>query len=36
MQNKCFNCQYFMTCNKASPEIKNCELFKPIEVIEEK
>jgi hypothetical protein len=27
MQNKCFNCQYFMTCKKASPEIKNCDWF---------
>lgn len=27
MQNKCFNCAYFMSCKKADPNIKDCLYF---------
>lgn len=32
MQNKCFNCQYWFTCKKADPNIKDCEYFKGMEI----
>lgn len=36
MQNKCFNCLWFFSCKRASPEIKNCEWFKETNVKEVK
>lgn len=32
MQNKCFNCAYFMSCKKADPYVQNCDYFKPTEI----
>lgn len=34
MQNKCFNCLYFLNCNKSDPLIINCKDFKETKVKE--
>lgn len=34
MQNKCFNCKWFFTCNKSDEKIKNCNWFNETNVKE--
>lgn len=34
MQNKCFNCLYFFSCNKADQNTKECLYFKETNIKE--
>lgn len=27
MENRCFNCKYFMSCNKSDPQVRDCKYF---------